>query len=111
MDGQTPFASATFTPSLADINLKFYNASGYVQGSLIDQSVSTVDNVEHIYLTGLSAGRYEFTLGFANSDFASWDYAVTWDAQLAAVAVPEPATLALLLLGALAAPLARRRRK
>jgi len=63
------------TPSLANIDLHLYTADGFVRGDLRDQSVSAVDNVEHIYIYGLPAGRYVFEITFN----ASWTYAVAWD--------------------------------
>jgi hypothetical protein len=42
--------------AINDLNLFLYNA---VNGNLITASTSAVDNVEHIFLTGLPAGRYD----------------------------------------------------
>lgn len=39
-----------------DLNLFLYNTSG---AALVASSVSTVDNVEHLYVTNLAAGRYD----------------------------------------------------
>lgn len=39
-----------------DLNLYLYNASN---GNLVASSVSTVDNVEHLYILKLPAGRYD----------------------------------------------------
>ncbi len=65
------------TPSLANIDLRLYDASGFVLGGLRDQSVSAIDNVEHIYRTWLPAGRYAIEL---TSD-RSWTYAIAWDVR------------------------------
>ncbi len=62
------------TPSLANIDLRLYEADGAAPGALRDQSVSTVDNVEHIWRRHLGAGRYAFEI---TSD-TDWDYAVAW---------------------------------
>ncbi len=64
-----------FTPSLANINLRLYTADGFVRGDLLDQSISSIDNIEHIYIYGLPAGRYVFEI----TSNASWAYAVAWD--------------------------------
>jgi hypothetical protein len=64
-----PGNPATLTPSLANIDLRLYEAQGFLPAVLVDQSVSLIDNVEHVF---------EVT-----SDQA-WDYAITWDAALAA---------------------------
>lgn len=66
---------APLTPSLANIDLRLYGASGYSIGSLWDQSISSIDNVEHIYLRWLPAGRY----AIAVSSDRTWSYAVAWD--------------------------------
>jgi hypothetical protein len=42
--------------AINDLNLFLYNA---VNGNLITASTSAVDNVEHLFLTGLPAGRYD----------------------------------------------------
>jgi len=67
------------TPSLANIDLRLYRAPGSPSGQLIDQSVSVMDNVEHIFLRDLPAGRCVFEV---TSD-VSWKYAVAWDVSLA----------------------------
>ena len=41
-----------------DLNLRLYTASGFVKGALIDESVSNVDNVEHLFEPTLPQGRY-----------------------------------------------------
>jgi hypothetical protein len=66
------------TPSLANIDLRLYEASSFTRGALRDLSISTVDNVEHIYRTGLGGRRYVIEV---TSD-QPWDYVITWDAQL-----------------------------
>jgi hypothetical protein len=75
----------TLTPSLANMDLKFYSAAGFTKGSLIDQSISPIDNVEHIFLRQLRPGRYVFEV---TSD-AAWDYAIGWDTQLAPTVAPD----------------------
>jgi hypothetical protein len=64
------------TPVLADIDLRLYTAGG-TAGRLVDASTSRVDNVEHIYLTSLAAGRYVLEV---SSDKAA-NYCLTWDVQ------------------------------
>lgn len=44
--------------TLANLDLELRDSTG----ELIDQSISTVDNVEHIYLTDLAAGDYTLTV-------------------------------------------------
>lgn len=85
--------------SLANLDLKLYTADGYEIGDMVDQSISTVDNVEHIYQMGLLAGRYALEVSGADSA----TYALAWQA------VPEPTTVSLALIGAITI-LHRRRR-
>lgn len=47
----------------ADVDLMFSEASGFVAGALVDQSVSQVDNVEHIWQPILPAGNYLLSVG------------------------------------------------
>jgi hypothetical protein len=70
-----PFDPRTLTPSLANIDLHLFEASGYTPGGTVDLSVSAVDNVEHIYIPALLPGRYVFQV----TTDTDWDYAITWD--------------------------------
>ncbi|BBO30574.1 hypothetical protein [Lacipirellula parvula] len=65
-----------FTPvqSLQNLDLQFYDSSNSFMGTMIDQSISTVDNVEHIYLTNLGPGTYTLKVSGA----ANWDYGLAW---------------------------------
>ncbi len=61
-------------PVVQNLNLQLYNSTASFMGSLLDQSVSTTDNVEHIYLNSLSAGTYTLKVSGA----ANWDYGLAW---------------------------------
>jgi hypothetical protein len=89
----------TLTPSLANIDLRLFTASGFTPGALLDESVSPIDNVEHIRLPSLAPGRYMIEV---SSSSPVENYTVSWDFRLAGAAVPEPTTWALfgLLAGA-----------
>jgi hypothetical protein len=69
------------TPSLANIDLHLFRAINFTPAGLKDQSVSAIDNVEHIYLRSLPAGRYMFEI---TSD-TDWKYAIAWDVKLGTV--------------------------
>jgi hypothetical protein len=72
---------------LTNLDLKLYNASGFALGSAVDQSISTVDNVEHVWLpNGLSTGRYAFHVEVTGPGDAV--YALAWQTQF--TPVPEP---------------------
>ncbi len=45
---------------------------------MVDYSVSTVDNVEHVYQTWLPAGRYSIVIASDTSE----NVAVAWDSQV-----------------------------
>ncbi len=62
----TPFTTQT----VADMNITLRDS----QQSIVDQSLSTVDNVEHIYLTDLEAGTYTLEL----STDISTDFGIAW---------------------------------
>jgi hypothetical protein len=66
------------TPSLANVDLRLYSANGNSLGTLIDQSISSVDNVENIYRQSLAPGRYAIEV---RTDQA-WDVALTWQAKM-----------------------------
>ena len=69
-------ASNSFSPthSLANLDLKLFNSTDTYLGELVDSSVSTIDNVEHIYLTDLDPGTY--TLRLTTS--ATRDFGLAW---------------------------------
>jgi hypothetical protein len=60
--------------SLQNLNLALFNSTSSFLGTLVDQSISTVDNVEHIYQTNLGPGTYTLRVTGA----AGWDYALAW---------------------------------
>ena len=98
--------SAVFDPSesLANMNLELFDSTGGFLNSLVDSSMSTVDNVEHIYLTDLAAGTYHLRV---SSDTTS-DYGLAWRSSLSAVPEPGSASLVAIFVGGM---LLRRRKK
>ncbi|MEL7496581.1 MAG: S8 family serine peptidase [Planctomycetota bacterium] len=98
-DGDASTAVFDPTVTVANLDLELYDSSGSFLGSLIDSSVSTDYNYEHIFIENLSAGRYTFRI---TGDSAT-DFAFAW------TAVPEPTGGLLVGLLALAA-FGRRRR-
>ena len=68
----------SLTATSANLDLRLYAvASGtYELGSLVDSSVSTVDNVEHIYQSSLAPGRYALQVVLTNGTAPR--YALAW---------------------------------
>ncbi len=92
------------TLELANLDLQLFNSSGGILGSLVDQSISSVDNVEHIFLTDLAIGEYSLAVNSAAGSIST-DYAVAWRIS----AVPEPSAFFILTATCLL-PLQRRKR-
>jgi hypothetical protein len=96
-----PGTNYVFDGSLANLDLKLYSASDFTLGSLLSQSISTLDNTELIWAQGLSAGRYALEV---TSNTSSIDYGVAW-----VMVVPEPSTFGLLVVAAVGGFVAARR--
>jgi hypothetical protein len=63
--------------SLQNLDMRLYTAAENVFSEPLDPlrgSVSTTDNVEHIYLTNLAPGTYTLKVSGA----ANWDYGLAW---------------------------------
>ncbi len=95
------------TLSLANLDLYLYTVTSGTVGSLVLSSTSTADNVEYIWSSSLAAGNYVVQVKNLVSS-GTIDYAVAWQNN---GAVPEPGTIALLSLGALALGVAARSRR
>ncbi len=85
-------SSSVFAPSelLGDLNLELYDSTGTFLGSLLDQSVASIGNIEHLYFANLDAGRYTLRV---TSD-VSRDYALAWRSTIRAIPEPGLAILA-----------------
>lgn len=77
------------TLELANLDLRLYDSSSTFMGSLVGESTSMVDNVEHLFLQGLTAGDYTIAV---SSTTGATDYALAWQIT----AVPEPSSLTFL---------------
>lgn len=67
------------TPKLENLDLVLWKASGFQLGNQVSSSISSIDNVEHIYETSLSAGQYALEVA------ASVDgerYGIAWKSTL-----------------------------
>jgi len=75
-------------PTLPNLDLRLYTANAGIPVALVDSSVSTIDNIEHLYRLELPAGEY---LLQATSNTLS-DYGIAWRAT--PEALPPSFTLA-----------------
>jgi hypothetical protein len=77
----------TFDPqaTLANLDLRLYAATNFALGILLDSSVGTNDNVEHIFQPQLPTGRYALSLTW---DLTGHDYAFAWIGTLVPLAGP-----------------------
>jgi hypothetical protein len=99
-----PGLDYAFTPSLANLNLRLFSASGFTLGTEIGASLSEVDNVELILADGLGPGRYAWQV---TSDTSGLDYGFSWNVE-GLTMVPEPSVCGLGLVSLML--LVRRRR-
>lgn len=99
-------STSLFVPEafLANMSLRLFDSSDTFLGSLLDASLSPVDNVEHLYLTGLEAGTYTLAV---NTDRAT-DMGIAWRGTL--TAVPEPNSMLALTIVASGLLLGRRKK-
>lgn len=102
----TNASTSVFAPTelLGDLNLDFFDSSGSFLGSLLDSSLATGGNVEHLYFEALNAGRYTLRV----STNTTRDFALAWRSSL--TAIPEPGLVGLCGLIVFAAAASRRRR-
>ena len=98
--------SYSFGSVLADMNLHLFSASGFAVDTTLDESLSDIDNLEHLYTQGLGSGTYAIAVS-SDSTGTGQNYGLAWTTQL--TPVPEPATA--LLAGLACIPLASLRRR
>ena len=99
---------ATFTEKQTPIFLELFNAAN---GSLVSESISTVDNVQQIDTLLTPGDNYDLQVLTSGSNFSSSDvYALAFSTSPVAVATPEPAALGLMAIGAGLLLLRRNRR-
>jgi hypothetical protein len=72
----TNASPSVFAPqeSLQNLDLTLYDSTASFMATQIDQSISAIDNVEHIYQTNLGPGTYTLKVTGA----ANWDYGLAW---------------------------------
>ncbi len=62
--------------TVPDLTLRIFAANGFAKGSLVDESVSAVDNVEHLYAPTLLPGRYALEVTGNTTGIA---YGLAWN--------------------------------
>ena len=62
--------------TVPDLALRLYQASGFAKGALVDESISSVDNVEHLFGATLPAGRYALEVTANQTGIA---YGLAWN--------------------------------
>jgi hypothetical protein len=63
------------TAALANLTLRLYATEQFTSGTVIAESVSAVDNVEHVFLRHLPPGQYALEV---TGDVAGVDYGLAW---------------------------------
>nr|MDP0503548.1 Calx-beta domain-containing protein [Verrucomicrobiota bacterium JB025] len=97
--GNGPFRSLDFSATLADLNLRLYQADGLsTTTTVVEQSLSSVDNVELVHDSGLPPGDYALVVENASSTATS--YALAWHSLPAVTIEATVATAAELDLSA-----------
>ncbi len=77
--------------TLANLNLHLYHAAGFTLGTLVADSLSSVDNVELVYQSALAPGAYALVV--ENISATATPYAVAWH-SLPAVTLAATQSLA-----------------
>ena len=65
-------------PRLEDLDLAWVSFNAEGQSATVADSASDIDNVEHVYLMGLPAGRYGIRITRKDKLDEAWDVAVAW---------------------------------
>lgn len=84
-----PFAPRWWSSSLANLNLRLHQTSGFTVGALIAESSSTVDNVEMIYQPALAPGDYALVV--QNTSGTNTPFALAWHSlPVVTIAATQP---------------------
>lgn len=77
--------------SLANLNLRLYQASGFITGALVEESTSSVDNVELIHQSSLPPGDYALVVQNASSTATAFGLAWTSPPEVSIAATTSAA--------------------
>ncbi|GEP41695.1 hypothetical protein [Brevifollis gellanilyticus] len=71
--------TSSYTVStLANLNLHLRHASGFTVGAVVDESISSIDNVEHLFLRNLPPGEYVLEVSASSNSIT---YGLSWEVQ------------------------------
>jgi hypothetical protein len=73
----SPLSWSPSAAPLPNLKVELRNASGFTPGTLVDESDSAVDNVEHLYQANLAPGSYVLVVS-SPSGTATTGYALAW---------------------------------
>lgn len=97
------------TLALANLDLLLYSVDGSGNLTLVQQSISSAENIEYIWKMGLSGGSYVIQV---KSTSGNSDYAVAWQSSDSSTqAIPEPSAVFLILVGGIVGLVALRRQR
>jgi hypothetical protein len=68
-----------YASALPNLTLKLYASSNFTLGTVIDQSNSTLDNVQHLFQRNLPPGQYALEV---TSNTNSINFGLAWESQL-----------------------------
>lgn len=63
---------------LANLNLHLRHANGFTIGAVVDESISSIDNVEHLFFRNLPPGDYVIEVSASSN---SIPYGLSWEVQ------------------------------
>jgi len=69
------------TPRLANFNLELIHLDAAAGPATVEESISRVDNVEHIYRKRLGKGHYQLVVRRIDAINEPWEYALAWRSQ------------------------------
>lgn len=78
-------------PTLANLDLRLQRLDSRGNATLVAESASTIDNVEHVFLRVLPAGTYRIDVTRSDAMPAAWEYALAWRVDPPPPPPPPPA--------------------
>ncbi len=66
------------TPRSAELSLSLVRLESDASQTVLDQSASRIDNVQHVYVKNLPAGRWRLVVQRTDRLDEAWDFALAW---------------------------------